>query len=188
MPPRRAQRHRNVDALYGREEADEMEQRINENFNEKLTEGIGRLERMMMDINQNQRRVSPESNHGGSRASLHSNQGRSEHRSVDRRSVDREYGYDEVRDRRNDGAHNRHGRRDDGVHNHHARRGVGAQNRHRDFSDYEEEFDRGSVHYRDHGHGRNRDRDSVDDRRWESGMKMEIPEFKGGMVAEEFLD
>ena len=41
MPPRRVQRHRNINALYGREEANEMEQRINENFNEKLTEGIG---------------------------------------------------------------------------------------------------------------------------------------------------
>ena len=50
MPPRRANRYRNIDALYGREEADEMEQRINDNFNEKINEGIGRLERMMLEM------------------------------------------------------------------------------------------------------------------------------------------
>ena len=64
MPPRRANRHQNVEALYRKEEADEMEQRINENFSEKLNEGIGRLERLMTEMNQNRRRVSPESNHG----------------------------------------------------------------------------------------------------------------------------
>ena len=42
-----------------------MEQRINENFNEKLNEGIGRIEKIMLEMNQNRRRVSPESNHGG---------------------------------------------------------------------------------------------------------------------------
>ena len=101
MPPRRANRHQNVEALYRREEADEMEQRINENFSEKLNEGIGRLEKMMLEMNQNRRRVSPESNHGGSRVSPHSNRDRSiendqgrgrnvndrERRNVDRRDV-----------------------------------------------------------------------------------------------------
>ena len=60
MPPRRAQCHRNVDALYGREDAEQIEQRISDKFNEKFDEGIGRLERMMLEMNQSRRRVSPE--------------------------------------------------------------------------------------------------------------------------------
>ena len=62
-----------------------MEQRISNKFNEKLDEGIGRLEKMMLEMNQNRRRVSPESNHGGSRVSPHSNRERSidnDHRSM----------------------------------------------------------------------------------------------------------
>ena len=128
MPPRRAQRHRNVNALYGREEADEMEQRINESFTEKLNDGIGRLERMMLEMNQNRRRVSPESSHGRSRVSTHSDrETREDH---DRRSVDNR-GRNEDR---------RSGSRD-----------VGGRDRHRYTSDFDEEFDgdRGSVHYRD---------------------------------------
>lgn len=42
-----------------------MEQRINEKFDE----GIGKLEKLMNDLNQNQRRRSPISNHGGNRVS-----------------------------------------------------------------------------------------------------------------------
>ena len=66
-----------------------MEQRINESFTEKLNEGIGRLERMMLEMNQSRRRISPESNRGGSRVSSHSERerrGSQEHRSVDHRS------------------------------------------------------------------------------------------------------
>src|SRR5574338_239806 len=186
MPPRRAQRHCNVDALYGREEADEMEQRINENFNEKLNEGIGRLERMMLEMSQNQRRVSPESSHGRSRVSPHSNRERSvdsDHRSVDRdcdRNVDDRSRDRNVtdRDRRNVDRRNVGGRNGGG-------RDVGGQDRHRYTSDCEEEYDGGSVHGRGRGQGRNQ---SEYDHKWESGMKTEIPEFKGGMQAEEFLD
>ena len=65
MPPRRANRHRNVEALYRREEAELMEQRINEKFDE----GIEKLEKLMNDLNQTQRRRSPNSNHGGNRVS-----------------------------------------------------------------------------------------------------------------------
>ena len=72
MPPRRVNRYRNVEALYGREEADAMEQRLNVNFNERLNEGIGRLEKMMLEMNQNRRRGSPESSHHGERMSRHS--------------------------------------------------------------------------------------------------------------------
>ena len=65
MPPRRANRHQNVEALYRREEAELMEQRINEKFDE----GIGKLEKLMNDLNRTQRRRSPNSNHGGNRVS-----------------------------------------------------------------------------------------------------------------------
>ena len=65
MPPRRANRHQNVEALYRREEVEQMEQRINEKFDE----GIGKLEKSMNDLNQSQRRRSPISNHGGNRVS-----------------------------------------------------------------------------------------------------------------------
>ena len=116
MPPRRAQRHRNINALYGREEADEMEQRINESFNEKLNKGIGRLERMMLEMNQSRRRVSPESSHGGNRVSPQSDrERRGDH---DRRNVDdRERNVDErnrrdvdYRDQRNANRRNGGGR------------------------------------------------------------------------------
>lgn len=121
----------------------------------------------MLEMNQSRRGVSPELNHGGSRASIHSDRERREdqdHRSVDNRdrNVDRRSG---IRD-------------------------VGGHNRHRYTSDFDEEFDgdRRSVHYRDREQARRQSRDVDDDRRWESGMKTEIPEFKDGMVAEEFLD
>ena len=35
MPPRRVHRHRDIEDLYRREEATQMEQRINEKFNEE---------------------------------------------------------------------------------------------------------------------------------------------------------
>ena len=35
---------------------------------------------------------------------------------------------------------------------------------------------------------RNQYLDLENDRKWESGMRMEIPEFKSGMQAEEFLN
>ena len=128
--------------MYGREDADEMEKRINESFTEKLNEGIGRLERMMLEMNQSRRRVSPESSHGRSRASIHSDRERREdHRSIDNRdrNVDR-----------------RSGSRD-----------VGGRDRHRYTSDFDEEFDgdRGSVHYRDREQTRRQNRDVNDDRR-----------------------
>ena len=85
MPPRRANRHQNVEALYRREEADQMEQRMHE----KIDEGIGRLEKLMIDMNQSRRRNSPESIRGGSRVSHHSDRARREsqdHQSVDNRS------------------------------------------------------------------------------------------------------
>ena len=121
MPPRRAQRHRSINALYGREEADEMEQRINESFTEKLNEGIGRLERMMLEMNPSQRRVSPESSHGGNRVSPHSDRERREDH--DRRNVDdRDRNVDD-RDRRNvdrrDGGGRNGGGRDVGGHDRH---------------------------------------------------------------------
>src|SRR5574338_70000 len=170
MPPRRANRHQNVEALYRREEADEMEQRINENFSEKLNEGIGRLEKLMTEMNQNRRRVSPESNHGGSRVSPHSNRDRSVENDQGRgRNVN-------GRERRNVDRREEGGRRN-------GSKDVGGQNRHRYASDFEEEYDGGSVQGR--GQGRNY---SEYDHKWESGMKTEIPEFKGGMQAEEFLD
>ena len=65
MPPRCANRYHNVEDLYRRQEAEQMEQRINENFNE----GIEKLEKLMNDMNQNQRRTSPVSNQGGNRVS-----------------------------------------------------------------------------------------------------------------------
>ena len=51
MPPRRANRHQNIEEVYMREDADRMEQRISE----KVNEGIERLEKMMHDMNQNRR-------------------------------------------------------------------------------------------------------------------------------------
>ena len=65
MPPRRANRHQNVEALYRREEADQMEQRMHEKFDESF----GRLEKLMMDLNTSQSRRSPISDHGGNRVS-----------------------------------------------------------------------------------------------------------------------
>ena len=65
---------------------------------------------------------------------------------------------------------------------------VDGQNRHRHTSDLEESSDGDSSFCRNHSQGRIRNRDFEDDRRWESGMKTEIPEFKGGMIAEEFVD
>ena len=62
-----------------------MEQRMHE----KIDEGIGRLEKLMIDMNQSRRRNSPESIHGGSRISPHSDRERREsqdHRNVDNRS------------------------------------------------------------------------------------------------------
>ena len=60
---------------------------------------------------------------------------------------------------------------------------MGGRDRQRYTSDFEEEYDGGSVQGR--GQGRNY---SEYDHKRESGMKTEIPEFKGGMQADEFLD
>ena len=123
-----------MDALYGREEADEMEQRINEKFDE----GIGRLERMMIEMHQNRKRASPGSNHDEERVSHHSD--RSDHgdqRSGGRRSVDRDRRTDNDRDRRNDGGRDRYGSRD-----------MGDRDRPRYVSDLEDDFDRVSIHDR----------------------------------------
>ena len=49
MPPKRANRFHNVEDLYRRQEAEQMEQRINEKFNE----GIEKLEKLINDMNQN---------------------------------------------------------------------------------------------------------------------------------------
>ena len=149
-----------------------MEQRMHE----KIDEGIGRLDKLMIDMNQSRRRNSPESIRGGSRVSQHSDRERRE--SQDHRSVDN-------RSRRNVDDHDR---RDVGSRS--GVRDVGGRERQRYTSDFDEEFDgeRGSVHFRDRDQGQRLYRVIDDDRRWESGMKMEIPEFKGGMVAEEFLD
>ena len=65
MPPRRANRFQNVEDVYRRQEAEQMEQCINEKFDE----GIGKLEKLMNDLNQSQRKRSPVSNHGGNRVS-----------------------------------------------------------------------------------------------------------------------
>ena len=70
----------------------------------------------------------------------------------------------------------------------HGRRDVDGQDRYRNTSDFEEDGDGGSIHYRNRGQVRNQYLDSESDRKWESGMRMEIPEFKGGTQAEEFLD
>src|SRR5574338_448148 len=67
-------------------------------------------------------------------------------------------------------------------------RDVGGRDRYRSTSVFDEDGGRCSVHSRDRDQVRYAYRDVEDDRRWESGMKMEIPEFKGGMQAEEFLD
>ena len=193
VPPRRANRHQNVEALYRREEAEQMEQRINEKFDE----GIGKLEKLMIDMNQGQRRRSPISNHGGNRvspsvtearrvspqsvrerreSSVSTRRDHHEFRDEERRTQ-REFGDEPYRDIE------RQSRRD--MHDH---RDVDGRDRYRSPFDYDEESDRCIAHYRDRDQVRNAYREVEDDRRWESGMKMEISEFKGGMVAEEFLD
>ena len=133
MPPRRANRHRNGDAVYGREEADEMEQRINDNFNVRLNEGIGRLEKMMLEMNQNRRRGSPESIHHEERRLRHSERDERNDRgrvSVDSRRSDRDRGHDEGRDHRNVDNRSRDG---------------GGYGQHRNMTGLDEEFERGSA-------------------------------------------
>ena len=193
MPPRRANRHQNVEALYRREEAEQMEQLINEKFDE----GIGKLEKLMNDLNQSQRRRSPISNHGGNRVSPSVTEARRvspqsfrERRetSISSRRDHHDYGHEERRTPRefvdepyrDEERHSRRDMRD--------RRDVDGRDHYRHTFDFNEEGDRASIHYRDRDQVRNVYREVDDDRRWESGMKMEIPEFKGGMVAEEFLD
>ena len=70
----------------------------------------------------------------------------------------------------------------------HDRRNANDQDRYRHTSDYDEEDDRGSDRYRRQGQVRDQYRNSEHNHNWESGMRTEIPEFKGGMQAEEFLD
>ena len=193
MPSRRVNRHQNVEALYRREEAELMEQRINEKFDE----GIGKLEKLMNDLNQTQRRRSPNSNHGGNRVlpsvtearrvSPHSFRDRRE-TSISSRRDHHDYGHEERRSQRE---FDHEAYRDEERHSQrsmHERRDDNGRDRCRRTFDFDEEGDRASIHYRDRDQVRNSYRDVEDDRRWESGMKMEIPEFKGGMVAEEFLD
>ena len=55
MPPRRANRHQDIEEVYRREEGQQMEQRLSG----KLDEGIDRLEKLMNDLNRSQRRASP---------------------------------------------------------------------------------------------------------------------------------
>ena len=62
MPPRRAHRHVNVEEVYRREEAQQMGQRINDKFEE----GIGKLERMMLEMNQSRRRSPIQNQRGNS--------------------------------------------------------------------------------------------------------------------------
>ena len=137
MPPRRVQRHRDIEDLYRREEAAQMEQRINEKFNEE-SEKLDRIERMMAELNQNRRRVSPESSHGGNRISPTnperrrvSPQSDRDHGNVedrDRRRVD-------DRDRRDVGGRNRYGSRDVGG------RDYGDRDRHRYATNFDEDYD-----------------------------------------------
>ena len=70
----------------------------------------------------------------------------------------------------------RQGRRDM-----YGRSDVDGRDRYRSTHDFKEDGDEGSIHYRDRGQVRNRYRDLENHRKWESGMRMEIPEFKGGM-------
>jgi len=138
MPPRRVPRHRDIEDLYRREEATQMETRLNEKFDE----GIDRLERLMLDMNQNQRRTSPISNRERDRVSpVVSERGRespfvSPHSRQQRRDSP-------ISERRNDRGHrsvDNRGRRNV------ASRVVGGHERQRYSSD--EEYERGSVHYR----------------------------------------
>ena len=113
-----------------------MEQRINENFNEKLNEGIGQLERMMYEMNQSRRRVSPESSHGGNRVSPPLDQERREdHDRInvddrDRNVDDRNRRDVDDRDRRNVDQRNVGGRN--------GGRDIGGHERHRYASDFDE--------------------------------------------------
>ena len=160
MPPRRANRHQNVEDLYKREDAEQMEQRISNKFNEKLDEGIGRLEKLMMDMNQGQRRRSPISNHGGNRVSPsvtearrvspHSDRGRRES-SVSMRRDHHEHEYrDEERRTQHEFEYepyhddDRHSKRDMRD-----RRDVNGRDRYRNTRDYDEESDRSKIHYQD---------------------------------------
>ena len=154
MPPRRANRHQNVEALYRREEAELMEQRINEKFDE----GIGKLEKLMNDLNQTQRRRSPNSNHGGNRVSPsvtearrvspHSCRNRRE-TSISSRRDHHDYAHEERRTPRefedepyrDEERHSRRDMRD--------RRDVDGRDQYRRTFDFNEEGDRASIHYRD---------------------------------------
>ena len=180
MPPRRANRHQNVEALYRREKAKQMEQCINEKFDE----GIGKLEKLMNDMNQSQRRRSRVSNHEGNRVSPSVTEARRvspqsyrerressvslrrehhEYRDEERRTP-REFEHEPYRD---DDRQSRRDRRD--------HRDVDGRDRYRSTSVFDENGGRCSVHSRDRDQGRNPYRDVEDDRRWESGMKTEIP-------------
>ena len=154
MPPRHANRFQNVEDVYRRQEAEQMEQRINEKFDE----GIGKLEKLMNDMNQSQRRRSPISNHGGNRVSPSVAEARRvspqscrdrRESSVSRRREYHEYRNEERRTLREFGDEpyrdvERHSRRDM-----YDRRDVDGRDRHRSTFDYDEDGDRGSVHYRD---------------------------------------
>ena len=119
-----------------------MEQRINEKFNEE-SEKLDRIERMMEELNQNRRRVSPESSHGGNRVSPNP-----EWRRVSPQA-DRDRRRDDDRDRRDVGGRNRYGSRDVGG------RDYGDRDRHRYALDVDEEFERESIHVRNRDRERN---------------------------------
>ena len=72
MPPRRIHRHRDIEDLYRREDAEQMEQRIRDRFDERCNASFNRMEKMLAEWNQNRRRGSPESSHHGERMSRHS--------------------------------------------------------------------------------------------------------------------
>ena len=161
-----------------------MEQRINDKFEE----GIGKLERMMLDMNQSRRR-SPIRNQRGNSVSSSASERRRISPQSDR---ERRESLDSRRRERDDHG-NRDYRYDDERRNRreetHGRRNVDGRDRHRYASDFDSDVERGSVRSRHHGHEQSQLRSSeIQSRVWESGMKTEIPEFKGGMQAEEFLD
>ena len=167
MPPRRANRHQNVEALYHREEAELMEQRINEKFDE----GIGKLEKLMNDLNQ--RRRSPNSNHGGNRVSPSVTEARREsphsfrerrETSISSRRDHHDYGHEE---RRTPREFENEPYRDEERHSQrsmHERRDDNGRDRCRRTFDFVEEGDGASIHYRDRDQVRNSYRDVDDDR------------------------
>ena len=123
-----------------------------------LDEGIGRLEKLMIDMNKSQRRRSLVSNHGGNRVSPSVTEARrvsprsfreGRETSISSRRDHHDYGHEERRTPREFEDEpcideERHSRRDM-----HDRGDVDGRDRYRRTFDFDEDGDRVSIHYRD---------------------------------------